>query len=78
MLSGLHELPSHQPNTPNEMSLNFPNGTACMIGVDKTDIKRRANAMNSTTERGVAGRTLMATAVRPAICLAAERNIQAR
>lgn len=32
---------------------------ACMIGVDRTEINSRPNATNSSTDRGVAGRSMM-------------------
>lgn len=68
MVISLHDVPSQYPKTPKLKSLNLPKGTACIIGVDRTETRSRANAANSTTESGVAGRNLMmATIALPAI-----------
>lgn len=60
MLMLLHLFPSQKPKTPKVKSLKFPNGTAVITGVDKTDSRSKPNAANSTTDRGVDGRNMMA------------------
>ena len=57
----VHLLPGSQyPNAPKSTFLNVASGMAFIIGVDKTESKRRTKAMELRIARGVAGRSMPA------------------
>ena len=57
----LHDPSGRQnPNTPKVKPLKVPSGMALIMGVETTEMVSRAKARNSTTDSGVAGRSMMA------------------
>lgn len=51
----LHPSGLQYPNTPKLTPRKVPSGMALMIGVDRTEINKSANATKSSTAKGVAG-----------------------
>jgi len=57
-----HSEPRQYPNTPKSTPPSDASGIPRIMGVERTDISRRANAANSNTERGVAGLNILSDA----------------
>jgi hypothetical protein len=55
----LHSFPLQNPNTPKSTPPKEASGICLMIGVESTEMSRRANAANSSTVSGVAGLNMM-------------------
>lgn len=53
-------MPWQYPNTPKVKPLKEPSDIDFMMGVERTAIRSRPNARNSTTDKGDAGRNMVA------------------
>ncbi len=54
-MTPLHDEPLQKAKTPYSEPLYDPSGIALMIGVERTERRRKTNATKSRTAKGVAG-----------------------